>query len=190
MSGIILGLAIATALVITEPRSTRLVRIGQGPRTPRDGPRRSTRGKKAGEHLARAGELELVAACLRSGLSPQAAAQVVAESTGTNAWAQVATMLRLGVDPITAWDPIARLEGCQEMALIARNSHRSGAAMATSCRNLAATLDDAAWAEAESRAERAGVLIAIPLALFFLPAFIVLGLAPVVITLGQGMAPL
>ncbi|MDU6013102.1 MAG: type II secretion system F family protein, partial [Corynebacterium sp.] len=33
-------------------------------------------------------------------------------------------------------------------------------------------------------AERAGVFIALPLAVCFLPAFIVLGLAPVVISLG------
>ena len=35
-----------------------------------------------------------------------------------------------------------------------------------------------------ARAERAGVLIALPLTACFLPAFLVLGLAPVVISLG------
>ena len=42
-------------------------------------------------------------------------------------------------------------------------------------------------AQATARAERAGVLIALPLTLCFLPAFLVLGLAPVVISLGTAL---
>ena len=40
-------------------------------------------------------------------------------------------------------------------------------------------------AGASPRTKNAGVLIALPLTAFFLPAFFVLGLAPVVVSLGQ-----
>ena len=47
---------------------------------------------------------------------------------------------------------------------------------------------DALADAAEARAQRAGVLIAAPLGLCFLPAFLVLGVAPVVIGLaGEGL---
>ena len=42
---------------------------------------------------------------------------------------------------------------------------------------------------AEARAQRAGVLIAAPLGLCFLPAFLVFGVAPVVIDLAAEVLP-
>ena len=58
---------------------------------------------------------------------------------------------------------------------------------------IASRLRDAAADDATARAERAGVLISIPLTAFFLPSFFVLGLIPTAISLGthltQGVQP-
>ena len=48
-----------------------------------------------------------------------------------------------------------------------------------------AALTDAA----EARAQRAGVLIAAPLGLCFLPAFVLVGIVPLVATLGMPLLP-
>lgn len=173
----------------------RLRQCPMQPQSARDGPWRMLRGKgvrgeASASLLERAGELDLFAACLLAGLTPARSAFVVAESTQSGHWAETATMLGLGVGPERAWAPLAALDGLAELAIIARSSHRSGAAMGSACRDLAARLLSQAETEAVSRSERASVLIAIPLAFFFLPAFFVLGLAPVVITLGRGVLPL
>ena len=78
------------------------------------------------------------------------------------------------------------------LAAFARAAARSagtGAALArvarTECARLRAELTDAA----QARAQRAAVLITGPLGLCFLPAFLVLGIAPVVIGLaGEALA--
>jgi len=71
----------------------------------------------------------------------------------------------------------------------AARSAGTGAALArvarTECARLRAELTDAA----QARAQRAAVLITGPLGLCFLPAFLVLGIAPVVIGLaGEALA--
>ena len=43
------------------------------------------------------------------------------------------------------------------------------------------------WVGAAAEAERAGVLIALPMTLCYLPAFFLLGLAPMVISLGTSI---
>mgnify|MGYP001942212230 FL=1 len=66
-------------------------------------------------------------------------------------------------------------------------TNSSGAALAQGCERIASNLRADAADHAKTKAERAGVLIAIPLTAFFLPAFFVLGLAPVVISLGTNL---
>jgi len=68
-------------------------------------------------------------------------------------------------------------------SLVVMSDH-SGAAITAGCQRIIATLRAEATAHATAAAERAGVFIAFPLAVCFLPAFIVLGLVPVVISLG------
>lgn len=63
---------------------------------------------------------------------------------------------------------------------MARRSAASGAALAQGVEDLAATLRAEASDAAGARAERAAVLIAGPLGLCYLPAFICLGIVPVI----------
>lgn len=157
------------------------------PKTPRDGP--------PDRHRI-ASDIELFAACFRAGLPVSAAAEAVADSYSTvnergktlpplaHKWRRVVAYHDLGVEPERAWSPLAGVPGCEELASLVALSHTSGSALADGCDRLAATLREEAADDATAAAERAGVLISIPLAAFFLPAFVVLGLAPVVIGLG------
>ncbi|WP_067469068.1 type II secretion system F family protein [Nocardia amamiensis] len=150
-------------------------------------------GNRNADPLAAASVFDLLAACLRAGLPTADAARAVApeapEPLG-GALRQAADLLALGADAATAWEQIARdgagrpwAEEIESLARMARRSARSGASLAVAVGELAgqrrATVEDAAAA----KAERAGVLIGGPLGLCFLPAFVCLGIVPVVIGL-------
>ncbi len=71
----------------------------------------------------------------------------------------------------------------------ARTSAATGAALAQVARAEAVRLRAELVDTAQTRAQRAAVLITAPLGLCFLPAFVVLGIAPVVIGLaGDALA--
>ena len=91
-------------------------------------------------------------------------------------------MLALGADPDTAWRTRGgdRDEGCAALARLARRSASSGSALAEGVAELAEQSRQDADHAAAAAAERAGVLIAGPLGLCFLPAFVCLGIVPVV----------
>ncbi len=139
--------------------------------------------------LATAAAFDLLAACLRAGLPVAIAARTVAPvAPGTlgAALERGADLLALGEDPASAWRRIAgEVEDpdIQALARLVGRSIRSGTGLAGALDELAGRcrggIEDAALA----RAERAGVLIGGPLGLCFLPAFICLGIVPVVMGL-------
>lgn len=136
--------------------------------------------------LAIAGRWDLLAACLRGGLPVSAAVRAVAmEMPGRpgEALRRTAELLALGADPIAAWAPALRDPATAELARGARRSARSGAALAGVADALAAEVRAAATDLAEARAQRAAVAVTAPLGLCFLPAFLCLGVVPVVIGL-------
>ncbi|WP_454194700.1 type II secretion system F family protein [Nocardia sp. Marseille-Q1738] len=187
----LLLLAIALALL---PGRVAVSRRLRALRQPVSGPVEvSHGGNRNADPLAAASVFDLLAACLRAGLPMAGAARAVApeapEPLG-GALRRAADLLALGADAATAWEQVAR-DGAgrpgaaeiESLARMARRSARSGASLAVAVGELAeqrrAAVDDAAAA----RAERAGVLIGGPLGLCFLPAFVCLGIVPVVIGL-------
>jgi pilus assembly protein TadC len=131
---------------------------------------------------------DLLAACLRAGLPVPAAIQAVIEDLrGPEADALRATagLLTLGADPADAWAPARASPGTAELARAARRTARSGSALAEVAEEMAAQLRASLADAAEVKAQRAGVLIAGPLALCFLPAFLCLGVVPVVLGLAS-----
>lgn len=124
------------------------------------------------------------------------AVSTAAAATAPSAPPQLAAVLRraadllaLGADPAVAWsipaDHVTGAPGAHIDALLrlARRSASSGSALARGVAELAdQSRQDAAHA-ATAAAERAGVLIAGPLGLCFLPAFVCLGIVPVVVGL-------
>jgi pilus assembly protein TadC len=136
-----------------------------------------------------ASSLDVLAACLSSGMAVANAA-AAAGSTAPQPLAEVliraASLLALGADSATAWSPPPRQRPQDQdhriaaLQRLARRSASSGAALAGGVTDLAdeARLD--AGDEAKAAAERASVLIAGPLGLCYLPAFVCLGIVPVI----------
>ncbi|WP_433600768.1 type II secretion system F family protein [Nocardia sp. CA-135953] len=145
--------------------------------------------------MAIASVFDLLAACLRAGLPMASAARAVAPSAPTALGAalrKAADLLALGADAATAWDQVARdgadqpgAEEVDSLARMARRSARSGASLATAIGELAEQRRSGVEDATAARAERAGVLIGGPLGLCFLPAFVCLGIVPVVIGLAS-----
>jgi pilus assembly protein TadC len=127
----------------------------------------------------RAAAWDLLAACLRAGLPVPTAIAAV----GIEELSQVADLLRLGADPVTAWAKALDDPATSALARAARRTARSGAALAQQAAELAERTRADAVDQAEARAQRAAVAVAAPLALCFLPAFLCLGVLPVVLGL-------
>ncbi len=136
---------------------------------------------------------DLLAVCLRAGLPVATATAVAAGQCPepmASGLARTAELLSLGATPEVAWalgdDADQHL---RELATLAKRASRAGASLADGVAALAeATRENAATA-ALARAERAGVTISGPLGLCFLPAFVCLGIVPVVVGLAAGMFP-
>ena len=156
------------------------------------GCRRLLAGQRAAppDPLRLAGACDLLAACLRAGLAVEQAARAVADQLPAQVGVELrraAELLALGADPDTAWRPCIAVPVIGKLARAARRSSASGAELA----GVAAAAADEARAEAgdsaEAGAQRAAVLIAGPLGVCFLPAFLCLGVIPVVIGLADGL---
>ncbi|MCH9735987.1 MAG: type II secretion system F family protein [Actinomycetia bacterium] len=135
--------------------------------------------------LSAAATLDLFAACLRSGMAVSGAAAAVTESAPTSMAAlfrRAADLLALGADPATAWvSPVEPADKTvQALMRMARRSASSGAVLAQGIEDLAAQLRAEAVDAARAKAERASVLIAGPLGMCYLPAFLCLGVVPVI----------
>ncbi|MCB0948647.1 MAG: type II secretion system F family protein [Mycobacterium sp.] len=168
------------AAVLIVPRLS-VARVHSGMR--RAGSRH--RPPVADDSLAMAASLDALAACLRSGMTVSSAAAGVAESAPASlagALRRAADLLSLGADPATAWVSPAEPVNKQVEAFMrmARRSACSGAALAQGVEDLAVQLRGEAADDATAKAERASVLIAGPLGLCYLPAFVCLGVVPVV----------
>lgn len=95
--------------------------------------------------------------------------------------AAVSAELALGAPPAACWERLS--EDCPALAPLARCLVRttvSGAPPAAALAGLAVSQRAAAARAAHARVRRAGVLATAPLGLCFLPAFVLIGIVPVV----------
>lgn len=181
------AMLLAAALWIGPGASVIRVRAGLPARAR---PRRpgGAKGSGAGpDPLAIASSLDVLAVCLEAGMAVPVAAAATARSAPPTLAAvlrRAADLLALGADPAVAWrfSPGSGPVDTHTDALLrlARRSASSGAALAAGVADLADQCRHDAAHAAAAAAERAGVLIAGPLGLCFLPAFVCLGIAPVV----------
>jgi pilus assembly protein TadC len=138
--------------------------------------------------LAVASTLDVFAACLRCGMAVSTAASATAPSATAplaRVLSRAADMLAMGADPADAWtDSAAPADsGADALTRLARRSATSGSALAQGVTELADQSRHEAADAAKSIAERASVLIAGPLGVCYLPAFVCLGIVPVVVGL-------
>ena len=133
---------------------------------------------------------DLVAACIAAGAGPVVAARAVCEALGGpvgDALARGAAEVRLGGEPAEVWRRLAALPGAGALARLLERADVSGLPAAAPVARLAADVR-ADWARtATARARRAAVMVTAPVGLCFLPAFIAVGVLPVVIGLAGGV---
>lgn len=136
-----------------------------------------------------ASTLDVLAVCLAAGMPVAAAVSASAPSAPApmrEMLGRAANLLALGAAPETAWvAPDDADDGCRALMRLARRSANSGRALADGVTGLAEQSRQEAIHKAEAAAGRAGVLIAGPLGLCFLPAFVCLGIVPVVAGLAR-----
>ncbi|MEU6309780.1 type II secretion system F family protein [Streptomyces sp. NPDC047014] len=133
---------------------------------------------------------DLLAACLAAGAGPVEAAEVVGESLGGPVGERLASAgaeLRLGGEPGAGWGRLAEIPGARPLAECLERAARTGAPAAEPMSRLASGLREDRARRAGARAQRAAVLVTAPVGLCFLPAFLSIGVAPVVIGMASGL---
>jgi pilus assembly protein TadC len=125
---------------------------------------------------------DLLGVCLAAGLPVGGALQAVGTALPEPLGRQlrgVAALYRLGAEPRRAWADVV-----PELSALARTMVRAGESGASVAPALAALASDtraAARAQVEADVRRAGVWVLAPLGLCFLPAFLCLGVVPLVL---------
>lgn len=164
--GGLLGVVVASAVAVLGERWLR--------NGPSDGSPTSAR--------ALPGACDLLAVCLAAGVPVGAALDAVGAAVAPPLGphlARVAALHRLGAEPRRAW-----ADAPAELAALGRvliRAGESGATAAPALRALAADARAASRGEAEAAVRRAGVWVLAPLGLCFLPAFVCLGVVPMVL---------
>jgi Flp pilus assembly protein TadB len=129
---------------------------------------------------------DLIVACLRAGQPITGAIDVTVDALGGplgDRLVWVSGQLRLGAAPESAWRALAAEPPLAPLARAMGRAALSGAPMADVLTRLSDDSRHAARAVSSAAARRVGVQAVAPLGLCFLPAFVFLGIIPVVAVL-------
>ena len=127
--------------------------------------------------------VDLMAACLRSGASPDAAVARAARAVDPpmrEELAELTARMRLGTDPTRVWSDLGAHPQLGPLGRCVARATESGASVADAMQRLAEDQRRATRALVENRARAVGVKAAVPLGLCLLPAFILVGIVPLV----------
>lgn len=126
---------------------------------------------------------DLLAACLLSGSSMVDAAESVAAALSGPLEGRlrgVVASVRLGADPAAAWLSLADEPTLAPLGRTVARAVESGSPLAEAMARLADDQRDERRRAAAATAQRAGVRATMPLGACFLPAFVLLGVLPVI----------
>jgi Flp pilus assembly protein TadB len=127
--------------------------------------------------------VDLLATALASGSSVESALAAVARAVGGPVGDELSTIghrLGLGVDAATVWRAVSGHEQLGPFGRAALRAHDSGASVALAVQRLGVELRARERAGVEARAKTVEVKAAAPLGVCFLPAFVLLGVVPMV----------
>lgn len=128
------------------------------------------------------GACDLIGVCVAAGVPVAGALAAVGDAVPGPLGSQlrtVAALYRLGAEPRRAWaDVPGELAGLGRVLV---RAGESGAAVAPALQSLAAESRSAHRLESEAAVRRAGVWVLAPLGACFLPAFLCLGVVPLVL---------
>ncbi|GGL36750.1 type II secretion system F family protein [Planomonospora parontospora] len=147
----------------------------------REGPARCRERERITADLPFAADL--MVACLRAGQPVTGALDVTVQAVGGplgDRLARVSGQLRLGAAPEHAWLALAADRALAPLARTMSRAALSGAPVADVLTRAADDSRHAARAASSAAARRVGVQVVAPLGLCFLPAFVLLGIVPVV----------
>lgn len=164
--------------LLTAPVAVVACWVAVGRAEPADVRRRRELMRRDLPHLVR-----LLGAALAAGAAPERAVASVADALpgpAAERLAGVAARLRLGADPAAVWRGLAAEPALAPLGRAMVRGHLAGTSVVASIERLADELGRAARAEAEDRARRVGVKAAVPLGLCLLPAFVLIGIVPLV----------
>ena len=136
--------------------------------------------------------LDLLGVCLRAGMPLVAALETVAEALPgplSGDLRVVSGLQRLGAAPAAAWGELALDADLGPVARAVARSSESGSRLAAAFERLAADRRAASASAGLARARTAGVIAMAPLGICFLPAFVCLGIAPIVLSLFGEVLP-
>lgn len=162
---------------------------------PRSVPARSGRRSVTADPGALAQLVDLLAAALTAGLPAPDALAAVADAVDlphpelAPPLRTAAARLRLGATPAEAWQDVPGAASLDPIVAVLVRATDGGGSVRAALDHAAGRLRSEADAVATARAERASVMVAGPLGLCFLPAFVCLGVLPVVVGLADGMLP-
>lgn len=133
---------------------------------------------------------DLLAALAAGGASPVAALEAVSEAVGepfTGAVARTIDLLRLGAPAHQAWASLQDERALRAVGEACLRSATTGAPLARVLHGCAADLRRRHLQAVQVAARSAGVQGVVPLAACFLPAFVLLGIVPVVASLAVNL---
>lgn len=125
----------------------------------------------------------LLGAGLRSGAPPEAAlagACAALPGPAADSLLPARARLLLGVDPVRVWHDLGDDPTLRPLGRALARGHETGASVVETVEHLAQALAAEARAGVEDRARAVGVRAALPLGLCLLPAFLLLGIVPLV----------
>jgi Flp pilus assembly protein TadB len=133
----------------------------------------------------------LLASAVRGGMPPAEALTLVCTALpgpAADSLAPLPPRVALGVDPVEVWRSLEADAALAPLGRTLARSARTGEPVAEALDRLGAELAAHARAETEDAARQVGVRAAVPLGLCLLPAFLLLGIVPVVAGLVAGLA--
>jgi Flp pilus assembly protein TadB len=167
IGGAVMGVALAVVVLVVVPRMETIHA------------RRRRDRLSAQSPLA----IDLVTACLASGAGVESALAAAARAVGeplAGVLDAATTALALGADPVAVWRDVGTVDSLSSLARALARSADTGAGLAALLPRVAEEARATQRARIEERVRTASVRLTAPLGLAFLPAFVLLGVVPVV----------
>ena len=163
---------------VAAPIAAVLTWVAVGRIEPAEARRTRERAARELPHVVR-----LLGVALSSGAPPADALEIVADALPGPAGDRlrpVAVRLRLGADPAAGWAALGADPALAPLGRALARAEDGGVSVATSVARLADDLAAQTRAEVERQARAVGVKAAAPLGLCLLPAFLLIGIVPLV----------
>ena len=188
----VLLMSVAVWVVLGSRVRSRVIGVTGSPGSPESSARRGRQKReRKSSDVGRSDEISLQASVVADVLAATLAAGAPIETALRGAveasdqptrghLERVVSALEWGADPQQAWAALLDDPGFAPVARVVVRSHATGASMSDALESAAMALRKTHVTAVEARARAAGVRSVAPLALCFLPAYLLVGVVPVI----------